>query len=47
MKTVCLFCASLNGKDPLYSEVAKDFGSVLSKHKYSLLYGGGASWVNG
>ena len=47
MKTVCLFCASLNGKDPLYSEVAKDFGLILSKHKYSLLYGGGALGLMG
>ena len=47
MKTVCLFCASLNGKDPLYSKVAKDFGPVLSKHKYSLLYGGGALGLMG
>ena len=47
MKTVCLFCASLDGKDPLYSEVAKDFGSVLSKHQYSLLYGGGALGLMG
>ena len=41
MKIICLFCASLDGLDPSYSETAKKVGPVLAKHKYSLLYGGG------
>ena len=41
MKTVCLFCASMDGKDPNYQREANNFGDILLKHNYSLLYGGG------
>ena len=41
MKTVCLFCASMDGSDPYYKKEADNLGGVLSKHEYSLLYGGG------
>jgi len=41
MKTICLFCASLDGTDPYYSEIAENFGSTLAEHGYNLLYGGG------
>ena len=41
MKTVCLFCASMDGEDPNYQREANNFGDILLKHNYSLLYGGG------
>ena len=42
MKTVCLFCASMDGKDSNYKiEMTNNFGDILLKHNYSLLYGGG------
>ena len=47
MKTICLFCASLDGKDPLYSKTAKEFGIVLAKHQCSFLYGGGSLGLMG
>ena len=47
MKTICLFCASLDGKDPLYSKTAKEFGIVLAEHQCSFLYGGGSLGLMG
>ena len=41
MKTVCLFCASMDGIDPNYKKEASKIGDILFKHNYSLLYGGG------
>ena len=41
MKTVCLFCASMDGKDSNYKIEANNIGDILLKHNYSLLYGGG------
>ena len=41
MKTVCLFCASMDGKDSNYIKEANKIGDILLKHNYSLLYGGG------
>ena len=47
MKTVCLFCASLDGKDPFFSKNANDLGQMLAKKKYSFLYGGGSLGLMG
>ena len=41
MKTVCLFCASMDGIESNYKKEANKIGDVLLKHNYSLLYGGG------
>ena len=47
MKTVCLFCASMDGIDPYYKKEANKIGDILFKHNYSLLYGGGALGLMG
>ena len=47
MKTVCLFCASLDGNDPFFSKNAVEFGEILAKKKYSFLYGGGSLGLMG
>ena len=47
MKTVCLFCASMDGIEPNYKKEADKIGDVLSKYNYSLLYGGGALGLMG
>ena len=47
MKTVCLFCASMDGIDPCYKKEAKKIGDILFKHNYSLLYGGGVLGLMG
>ena len=41
MKTVCLFCASMDGAESNYKKEANKIGDILLKHNYSLLYGGG------
>ena len=47
MKTVCLFCASMDGIDPNYKKEANRIGDILSKQNYSLLYGGGVLGLMG
>ena len=47
MKTVCLFCASLDGNDPFFSKNAREFGEILAKKGYSFLYGGGSLGLMG
>ena len=47
MKTVCLFCASMDGIDPCYKKEANKIGDILFKHNYSLLYGGGVLGLMG
>ena len=47
MKTVCLFCASMDGIDPYYKKEANKIGDILFKHNYSLLYGGGVLGLMG
>ena len=47
MKTVCLFCASLDGNDPFFSKNAREFGEILAKKEYSFLYGGGSLGLMG
>ena len=41
MKTVCLFCASMDGIESNYKKEANKIGDILLKYNYSLLYGGG------
>ena len=47
MKTVCLFCGSLDGSDPFFSKNAAKFGEILAKKQYSFLYGGGSLGLMG
>jgi len=47
MKTVCLFCASMDGLDSNYKKEADKIGDILLEHNYSLLYGGGVLGLMG
>lgn len=47
MKTVCLFCASMDGISSHYKKEANKIGDILLKHNYSLLYGGGVLGLMG
>ncbi len=38
---VCVFCASSAGKNPVYTECAKELGVLLAKNQKTLIYGGG------
>jgi len=39
-RTVCVYCASSDGKDPEHLRVARRLGELLAEQKYSLVYGG-------
>lgn len=40
MKTICVFCASSLGNDPVYTETAFELGKILAENKIDLIYGG-------
>lgn len=39
--SVCLFCGSRTGCDPLFAEQARQLGSALARHGHRLVYGAG------
>src|SRR5262245_63561898 len=41
MKTVCVFCGSVTGANPVYAEVARELGRTLAERGLGLVYGGG------
>lgn len=40
MQSLCVFCGSSSGSDPVYVEVANRLGRVLAEERISLIYGG-------
>jgi len=40
MKTICVFCSSNLGAEPVYQRVAAEMGSVLAKNGFDIVYGG-------
>jgi uncharacterized protein (TIGR00730 family) len=41
MKSICVFCGSATGKNPAYSEAARQLGAELARRQITLVYGGG------
>ncbi|MFU8926645.1 TIGR00730 family Rossman fold protein [Acinetobacter puyangensis] len=41
MQSICIFCGSSAGNDPIYIQVAQSVGEVLAKKGLTLVYGGG------
>ena len=41
IRSLCVFCGSNSGNDPIYANVARDFGGLLAKSDIALVYGGG------
>jgi len=41
MKSICVFCGSSTGTDPLYAEAARRMGDALVGRELTLVYGGG------
>jgi uncharacterized protein (TIGR00730 family) len=41
IRSLCVFCGSNSGNDPIYAKVARDFGELLAKSNVALVYGGG------
>lgn len=40
-RSVCVYCGSAKGNNPVYADSAKALGRALVKHNLSLVYGGG------
>ncbi|CUH63715.1 LOG family protein YvdD [Thalassovita gelatinovora] len=40
-RSVCVFCGSRPGNDPIYSSEAESLGTLLAKNKWRLVYGAG------
>jgi hypothetical protein len=39
-RSVCVFCASSNGVNPIFLEAAKALGQAIAEHSWGLIYGG-------
>ena len=39
-RSVCVFCASSNGTDPIFLETAKGLGQAIAERRWHLVYGG-------
>jgi uncharacterized protein (TIGR00730 family) len=47
MKSVCVFCGSSPGRDPIHAEAARALGRTLAARGLTLIYGGGATGLMG
>jgi uncharacterized protein (TIGR00730 family) len=47
IKSICVYCASGPGKNPVFVEAAKEFGRLLAGHGVRLVYGGGSVGLMG
>ncbi len=47
MKSVCVFCGSNPGNDPVYAAGARAMGAEIAKRGLTLVYGGGAVGLMG
>ena len=41
MKSLCVYCGSSTGNSPLFTEAARELGSLMSRRGIGLVYGGG------
>ena len=47
MRSICVFCGSRTGADPLYADAAQKFGEALAGSRLRLVYGGGSVGLMG
>lgn len=47
IKSVCVYCGSSPGSDPIYIQCAEAFGRILAREKIGLVYGGGGIGLMG
>jgi uncharacterized protein (TIGR00730 family) len=45
--TVCVYCGSGPGTDPIFSEAAKQLGRIFAENRVRLVYGGGSLGLMG
>ncbi len=47
MKSICVFCGSNPGNDPIYADAARAMGAEIARRGLVLVYGGGAVGLMG
>lgn len=47
IRSVCVYCGSSAGDDPIYVTAARELGQILAREKISLVYGGGGIGLMG
>lgn len=47
LRTVCVYCGSSPGADPVYLEAARKLGTLLARASVGLVYGGGSRGLMG
>ncbi|MBU3914138.1 TIGR00730 family Rossman fold protein [bacterium] len=47
MKSICVFCGSNSGKNPLFAKITKEFGKQIAERELSLVYGSGSTGLMG
>jgi hypothetical protein len=47
MKSICVFCGSQKGNDPIFEVAARNLGRVLAEQEIELIYGGGRTGLMG
>lgn len=45
--TICVFCGSSHGADPIFSEAARRFGTLMVQEGFDLVFGGGGVGLMG
>jgi uncharacterized protein (TIGR00730 family) len=45
--TICVFCGSSHGADPVYTETARRFGTLMVTEGFDLVFGGGGVGLMG
>lgn len=45
--SVCVFCGSSGGRNPVYREAARELGALLARRGITLVYGGGRTGLMG
>jgi uncharacterized protein (TIGR00730 family) len=47
IRSICVYCGSSPGTDPVFVEVAHSFGQILAENGITLVYGGGSRGLMG
>jgi uncharacterized protein (TIGR00730 family) len=47
LSSICVYCGSSTGADPVFAEAARRLGTTLAQHHITLVYGGGAVGLMG
>lgn len=47
MHSICVFCGSADGLDPVYTSAATELGKALARRKIALVYGAGRTGMMG